>query len=220
MQPGVSLDDAMKRVARNVARATGEKQVPAIYGVLLEDVVLIPGSAPVVETLHTGATRVNPKDGLTYVSIGPGTFMMGCSPGNSECGTYEANPPKPTTISKGFWIGQTDVTQEAYQRVTGSNPSHFTGPKLPVESVNWTDAQNYCEAVGGMRLPTEAEWEYAARAGTKGARYGDLDQIAWYDKNSGHTAHEVANKTPNDWRLYDMLGNVWQWTTDSFNGGS
>ena len=165
---------------------------------------------------------INPKDGLEYVRIAPGTFMMGCSPGDSECSGDE-KPAHSVTLTKGFRMGATPVTQEAYQRVMRTNPSNFKGAKLPVETVNWTEAQNYCSAVG-MRLPTEAEWEYAARAGTAGARYGNLDAIAWYDKNSDSKTHEVAQKQPNAWGLYDMLGNVWQWTgdwyADKYQGGN
>jgi len=160
----------------------------------------------------TARTKVNPKDGLTYVWIQPGAFTMGCSPGDSQCDPDE-KPAHRVTITRGFWIGQTPVTQEAYERVTGKNPSNFKGPKLPVETVNWNEAQSDCQAVG-MRLPTEAEWEYAARAGTTGSRYGDLDQIAWYTANSGGKTHEVMQKQPNAWGLYDMLGNVWEWTAD------
>ena len=158
------------------------------------------------------APWVNPKDGLEYVRIAPATFLMGCSPGDSECGANE-KPAHRVTLTKGFRMGVTPVTQEAYQRVMRTNPSQFKGAKLPVETVDWTQAQNYCSTVG-MRLPTEAEWEYAARAGTTGARYGDLDTIAWYDQNSGSKTHEVGQKQPNAWGLYDLLGNVWQWTGD------
>ena len=130
---------------------------------------------------------------------------------------------KAATITTGFWIGQTPVTQQAYQRVVGTNPSSFKGAQLPVENVIWTEAQSYCQAAG-MRLPTEAEWEYAARAGTTGSRYGDIDSIAWYNANSGNKTHEVARKQPNAWGLYDMLGNVQQWTadwrTDQYSGNS
>jgi len=161
---------------------------------------------------HTGTTKVNPKDGLTYVWIEPGTFMMGCFPADSECFAGAAHP---VTITRGFWMGQTDVTQDAYQQVALTNPSVFKGAKLPVENVTWADSDNYCRATG-MRLPTGAEWEYAARAGDPASRYGDIDSIAWYKANSGGTTHEVGQKQANAWGLYDMLGNVWQWTADLY----
>jgi serine/threonine protein kinase/formylglycine-generating enzyme required for sulfatase activity len=162
--------------------------------------------------LRAGNTKVDAKDGLTYVWIPPGAFTMGCSPGDSECYDDE-KPAHQVTLSKGFWIGQTPVTQEAYERVAKSNPSRFKGPRLPVETVNWNEAQSYCSAVN-MRLPTEAEWEYAARAGSTASRYGPFDSIAWHNGNSGNKTHEVAQKQANAWGLYDMLGNVWQWAAD------
>jgi len=119
------------------------------------------------------------------------------------------------TLTKGFWMGETPVTQEAYKLVTGKDPSHFKGEQLPVENVNWNEARSYCQAAG-MRLPTEAEWEYAARAGTSGSRYGELDKIAWYDKNSGGRTHPVKEKLANKFGLYDMLGNVWEWVADFY----
>jgi formylglycine-generating enzyme required for sulfatase activity len=171
-----------------------------------------------VATLEAGAKKVNPKDGLTYVWIPPGSFMMGCSPGDDE-GTNRERPSHRVEITKGFWIGETPVTQAAYQRVIGSNPSHFKGPQRPVENVSWDDATAYCRAVG-MRLPTEAEWEYAARAGSTAARYGDLDDIAWYDKNSQQKTHDVKGTRPNAWGVYDTLGNVWEWVEDWFDGAA
>ena len=165
-----------------------------------------------VPVLHEGDTKVNPKDGLTYVWIAPGTFTMGCSPGDNECGGDE-KPAHPVTISKGFWIGQTEVTQQAYVRVIGNNPSDERRDRLPVEQVSWYDSISYCHAVD-MRLPTEAEWEYAARAGDTTVRYGQLDAVAWYEGNSGDKPHEVAQKQPNAFGLYDMLGNVSEWVND------
>ena len=160
-------------------------------------------------TLRAGTIKVNPKDGLTYVWIPPGTFQMGCSPGDTECGVNE-KPEHQVTLTKGFSIGQTEVTQEAYRKVMGKNPSHFDGARLPVESVTWPEAQAYCHAVG-MRLPTEAEWEYAARAGNASSRYG---VPGWYLGTSGDTTHEVGQNSPNRFGLHDMRGNVEEWVED------
>src|SRR5208283_3710803 len=95
----------------------------------------------------------------------------------------------------------------------GNNPSSFKGAALPVDSVNWFEANSYCQAVG-MRLPTEAEWEYAARGGETGRVYGNLDEIAWWTGNSGGMPHDVAQKQPNKYGLYDMIGNVTEWSAD------
>ena len=161
-------------------------------------------------------TLTNSKDGLPYVWIAPGTFMMGCSPADSECDPDE-KPPHGEQIANGFWLGQTEVTQAAWTKVSGGkNPSSFKGDQLPVESVDWNQAGAYCKAIGG-RLPTEKEWEYAARAGTTGPRYGPLDAIAWNSGNSGVTTHPVGLKQPNAFGLYDMLGNVWEWTADNYD---
>jgi serine/threonine-protein kinase len=169
-----------------------------------------------------GTVRENPKDGLRYVWIPPRTFMMGCSPGDNECGAEE-KPPHQVTITKGFWMGQTPVTVGAYKRFAGAAgrqmpaaPSFNTGwtnENMPIVDVTWGDAQAYCGWMGG-RLPTEAEWEYAARGGSPEARYGNLDEIAWYSQNSGKQTHDVAQKRPNGFGLYDMLGNVWEWVND------
>ncbi|MFI5101961.1 MAG: formylglycine-generating enzyme family protein [Terriglobales bacterium] len=163
------------------------------------------------------ATKTNPKDGLIYVWIPPGKFMMGCSPGDGACDEDE-KPAHEVIVTKGFWMAQTLVTQAAYRRVVGTNPSFFHGDRLPVDRISWDQAKSYCAAVG-MRLPSEAEWEYAARANNPAARYAeaDTDTIAWYKGNSYERSHEVALKQPNAWQLYDMLGNVWEWTSDWYN---
>jgi len=181
-------------------------------GLAAQSPALSPAPGDTRTGVRAGSVRVNPKDGLKYVWIPPGGFKMGCSPGDTECRPDE-QPAHEVAITKGFWLGETPVTQAAYQRVTGSNPSSFEGDNLPVQHVGWDQARSYCHAVGG-RLPTEAEWEYAARAGSTGARYGGLAEISWYAKNSGGKTHAVGQKKPNAFGLYDMLGNVWQWTAD------
>jgi formylglycine-generating enzyme required for sulfatase activity len=156
-------------------------------------------------------TRIN--HGLKYVYIHPGKFQMGCS--GSGCNADA--PSHRVSITKGFWIGQTEVTQAAYAKVMkNQNPSNFKGADLPVETVSWYDADEYCRTVG-MRLPTEAEWEYAARAGNANELYGELGKIAVYDRRGFGTAI-VRSKWPNAWGLYDMLGNVWEWTNDWYDG--
>jgi formylglycine-generating enzyme required for sulfatase activity len=109
-------------------------------------------------------------------------------------------------------LAESEVTQQAWDRLkVDDDPSLFKGPDLPVEQVTWDQADAFCTKIGG-RLPSEAEWEWAARAGTTGARYGKLDEIAWYVDNSKFRTHPVKQKKPNAFGLYDMLGNVVEWT--------
>jgi formylglycine-generating enzyme required for sulfatase activity len=173
---------------------------------------LVAGATP-----HTGDVQVNAIDAQKYVWIEPGAFQMGASPGDADC--YEdEKPAHQVTITKGFWMGLTPVTVGAYRRyarAVGKPMPKVTGAdeSLPIVSVNWDDAVGYC-VWAGVRLPTEAEWEYAARAGSTAERYGNLDGIAWYSKNSEGGTKPVGQKQPNAFGLYDMLGNVWEWTAD------
>ena len=148
-----------------------------------------------------------------------GTFMMGCSPGDAEFDCDES-PAHQVTLTNAFYIGKTEVTQAQWTAKMGSNPSNFSGysdsPSRPVEQVSWNmiaSAGGFM-SVTGLRLPTEAEWEYACRAGTTTARYGMLNDIAWYNGNASGTTHAVATKLPNALGLYDTLGNVWEWCQD------
>jgi formylglycine-generating enzyme required for sulfatase activity/uncharacterized caspase-like protein len=183
-------------------------------------------TAPVVFKLDPESIRENAQDGLNYVRIPPGTFMMGCSLGDDECSGDE-KPSHRVTLSKGFWMGQTGVTVGAYKRFAAAAgrpmpeaPAfnrRWANDNMPIVNVSWNDGRDYCTWAGG-RLPTEAEWEYAARGESAEGRYGEVDEVAWYDKNSGGQTHEVAQRPANAFRLFDVLGNVWQWVNDWYDG--
>ena len=180
--------------------------------------------------VKAGDVRINPNDGLKCVWVPPGTFVMGCSQDDSECDPDE-KPPHQVTVTKGFWMGQTEVTVGAYKRFTGGagrqmppepalngrpvSPG-WSDETMPIVDVTWDDAQAYCSWAGG-RLPTEAEWEYAARAGSPEALYGPIDEVAWYLANGGSKTHPVGEKRANEFGLYDMLGNVWEWVNDGYD---
>ena len=148
---------------------------------------------------------------MEFVKIPAGSFQMGDS---------SNGPIHVVTISEGFYLGRTEVTQAQWFAVMGSNPSKFNNcNNCAVESVSWEDVQEFivkfnAKGDGTCRLPTEAEWEYACRAGTTGDYAGDLDSMGWYNANSGNKPPKVATKEPNRWGLYDMHGNVWEWTAD------
>ena len=164
---------------------------------------------------------------LKMVYIPSGEFMMG-----SERGSGGGRPVHRVRITKGFYLGAYEVTQAQWQSVMGSNPSHFKGADRPVERVSWTDCQGFVRKLcakegvpeGTYRLPTEAEWEYACRAGSTTRFYfgdsdGDLDNHGWHRGNSGRQTHPVGEKTPNGFGLYDMHGNVWEWCSDWYDSG-
>lgn len=168
------------------------------------------------------------KIGIEFVPIPAGEFTMGCSVGDNDCRDSE-KPAHKVKITQGFYMGKYEVTQAQWKSVMGENPSGFNscGGNCPVEQVSWDDIQDFLRNLNEkegrtgdkmIRLPTEAEWEYAARAGTGAKTYAtDLDSIAWYGKNSGNKTHPVGKKKPNAFGLYDMIGNVLEWVEDWYD---
>lgn len=176
-------------------------------------------SAGEADKKNTGGVFTD-KSGIRFKLIPAGSFSMGSDDGHS----YEA-PVHKVTLTKPFYLGITEVTQAQWERVMDNNPSKFKGGNLPVETVSWEDALEFCGRLSKKegvkyRLPTEAEWEYACRAGTATAYYWGNEAdggYCWYNENSGGRTREVGTAKPNPWGLYDMAGNVWEWCLD-FHG--
>ena len=169
---------------------------------------------------------------FTMIRVDGGTFQMGAT---SEQGSdaYDSEKPAHQVTLSPYYIGETEVTQELWRAVMGKNPSNFKGNRLPVEQVSWKGCQSFVEKLNKktglkFRLPTEAEWEYAARGGKKSQGYkysgsNNLSEVAWYSENSGSSTHDVKTKQPNELDIYDMSGNVWEWCLDwygSYSAGS
>lgn len=186
---------------------------------------LAPNPAPESETGKLPPEFTN-SIGMKFVLIKAGTFWMG-SPDN-ERGRNSDETKHKVTLTKDFYFQTTEVTQAQYEEIMASNPSDFKGDNLPVEQVTWNDAVEFCKKLSvkegkAYRLPTEAEWEHACRAGTITSysfrdNEGKLEEYACYGNNSGNKTHPVGKKMPNAWGVYDMHGNVWEWCSDWYGG--
>lgn len=163
--------------------------------------------------------------GIEFVLVKAGEFVMGYDDGNEWTHQFES-PAHKVILSSDFYLGKYEITQSQFEQVMGFNPSEPKGTHLPVNNVSWSDAKEFCKKLSELdgrkyRLPTEAEWEYACRAGTTtqfywGDIFSGIETVEWFGGNSGSTIHRVGEKSPNPWGFYDMCGNVSEWCSDRF----
>ena len=206
----LSLPDVFSRLRRAIP-ASAVAALVAIAG------AAVPGERHAVADL-----------GLELRRVEPGSFTMGSPPDEPQRHAAEG-PTVRVTLTQPFWLGRTEVTQAQYEAVTGTNPSTFknVGPDAPVENVSWLDAMAFCRkltererAAGRLpegfvfTLPTEAQWEYACRAGSDGAYAGEPESLGWFRSNSDGTTHPVGKKPANAWGFHDLPGNVLEWCRD------
>ena len=189
-------------------------------------------SSNIIDSSTSGSViTIHVKDGVSIemVKVEAGSFNMGATP-EMENPYEDEKPVHRVTLTNNYYVGKYEVTQALWQAVMGSNPSSFKGYDLPVEKVSWNDCQDFISKLNAMtgkrfRLPTEAEWEYAARGGKKSRGYqysgsNTLGDVAWYSDNSGKKTHAVGTKQPNELGIYDMTGNVWEWCQDWYGSYS
>ncbi len=213
-------------------RSPLKKYISKMLPVFLVFITVILFSGCIADESVQMSENLNNSIGMEFVLIPAGEFYMGSD--STPIVAFD-NPLHKVTISKAFYMANYEVTQAQWKIIMGNNPSFFEGDELPVEQVSWYDAQEFIDKMNEIentdmyRLPTEAEWEYACRAGTTTDfsfteeatnldTYGWSDEHGWCAINSNSTTNPVGQKEPNSWGLYDMHGNVWEWVQDTWNG--
>lgn len=202
-----------------------------LYFLLLCTLTAFAQDSEKTQSNYTPNVRTFTANGVSFqmVEVQGGTFYMGATSEQGSDAESDEQPVHQVTLSS-YYIGKYEVTQDLWQAVMGTNPSRFNGNRKPVEQVSWNDCQTFISKLNSLtgkrfRLPTEAEWEFAARGGTmsRGYKYSgsnSLSNVAWYTDNSGSTTHDVGTKSPNELGIYDMSGNVYEWCSDWFGNYS
>lgn len=220
---------AAKKTESNVLSTTKKAKKLAIKRAEMTNRSTVNNTSWQIYTSYKNNVLIVNAVSYEFVRVESGTFMMGAASEVKDSNADE-KPVHQVTLTNNYYIGKTEVTQALWKAVMGNNPSNHKGDNLPVECVSWNDCQRFISKLNAVtgkifRLPTEAEWEFAARGGNNSKHYqysggNNIDEVAWYCFNSGEQTHDVAIKQPNELGIYDMSGNVYEWCQDWYGNYS